>query len=335
MLLLPCAAVGIRVSEGAAITGIVFLPLDTPGWPPSNELAAQVRAIRSWRTPTTRHAPIILPLAIQGSEFQRRVWAAIARIPSGATRTYGELAVELGSTARAVGQACGDNRLPLAIPCHRVVAARDMGGFAHRTDRVMLDVKRWLLAHEEPAGVCADAVTALRGRSGLAKRAARPVPGPPSTDPLIDRFIDAVWLEDGLARNSLVAYRRDLDALGAWLGKRGTSISLGGEPELAAYFAEEHASTRATTADRRLAVLRRFYRWAVREGIVALDPTLRLKGAKVPPRFPKTLTEADVEALLAAPDVTTPAGRDDRTMFEVLYAAGLRVSELVGLKEAG
>ncbi len=157
------------------------------------------------------------------------------------------------------------------------------------------------------------------------------MPAPPSADPLIDRFIDAVWLEDGLARNTLVAYRRDLDALGAWLGERGSSIALGGEPELAAYFAAEHESTRATTANRRLAVLRRFYRWAVREGIVALDPTLRLKGAKVPPRFPKTLTEAQVEALLAAPDVDTPLGLRDRAMLELLYATGLRVSELVAL----
>ena len=157
------------------------------------------------------------------------------------------------------------------------------------------------------------------------------MPTPPSADPLIDRFIDAVWLEDGLARNTLVAYRRDLDGLAAWLGERGTSIARGGEPELAAYFAEEHASTRATTANRRLAVLRRFYRWAVREGIVAQDPTLRLKGAKVPPRFPKTLSEAQVEALLAAPDVETPLGLRDRAMLELLYATGLRVSELVAL----
>jgi len=174
-------------------------------------------------------------------------------------------------------------------------------------------------------------VTAARGRSGKAKRAAKPVPAPSSSDPLIDRFIDAVWLEDGLARNTLVAYRHDLDGLAAWLGERGTSISLGGEPELAAYFAEEHASTRATTANRRLAVLRRFYRWAVREGVVAHDPTLRMKGAKVPPRFPKTLSEAQVEALLAAPDVETPLGLRDRAMLELLYATGLRVSELVSL----
>ena len=143
---LPCAAVGIRV-RAAAIAEITFLPLDTPGRPPSNGLAARAcEQIGAYAGDPAR--PIDLPLAIDGSEFQRRVWAAIARIPSGATRTYGDLAEELGSTARAVGQACGDNRLPLAIPCHRVVAARGMGGFAHRTDRVMLDVKRWLLAHE-------------------------------------------------------------------------------------------------------------------------------------------------------------------------------------------
>ena len=174
-------------------------------------------------------------------------------------------------------------------------------------------------------------MTAHRGRSGSTKAAAKPAPARPSADPLIDRFIDAVWLEDGLARNTLVAYRRDLDGLAAWLGERGASILGGGEPDLAAYFAAEHAGTRATTANRRLAVLRRFYRWAVREGVVAQDPTLRLKGAKVPPRFPKTLSEAQVEALLAAPDVDTPLGLRDRAMLELLYATGLRVSELVAL----
>ena len=143
---LPCAAVGIRV-RAAAIAEIVFLPLDTPGRPPSSSLATRACGqIQAYAADPAR--PIDLPLAIEGSEFQHRVWAAIARIPAGATRTYGELAEELGSTARAVGQACGDNRLPLAIPCHRVVAARGIGGFAHRTDHVMLDVKRWLLAHE-------------------------------------------------------------------------------------------------------------------------------------------------------------------------------------------
>ncbi|HEX5639259.1 MAG TPA: site-specific tyrosine recombinase XerD [Burkholderiaceae bacterium] len=152
-----------------------------------------------------------------------------------------------------------------------------------------------------------------------------------AADPLIDRFIDAVWLEDGLARNSLVAYRRDLDGLAAWLAPRKAALAAAGEAELNAYFAEQHAGTRATTANRRLAVLRRFYRWAVREGLIAQDPTLRLKGARVPPRFPKTLSEAQVESLLNAPDVETPLGLRDRAMLELLYATGLRVSELVGL----
>jgi integrase/recombinase XerD len=157
------------------------------------------------------------------------------------------------------------------------------------------------------------------------------MPAAPSPDALVDRFVDALWLEDGLARNTLVAYRRDLDALAGWLGKRGASIGSAGEPDLAAYFAEKHGSTRATTANRRLAVLRRFYRWAVREGIVRQDPSLRLKGAKLPPRFPKTLNETQVEALLAAPDVDAPLGLRDRAMLELLYATGLRVSELVAL----
>jgi integrase/recombinase XerD len=157
------------------------------------------------------------------------------------------------------------------------------------------------------------------------------VPALAAADPLIDRFIDAVWLEDGLARNSLVAYRRDLDGLAAWLAPRKASLAAAGEAELNAYFAEQHAGTRATTANRRLAVLRRFYRWAVREGLTAQDPTLRLKGARVPPRFPKTLSEAQVESLLNAPDVETPLGLRDRAMLELLYATGLRVSELVGL----
>jgi integrase/recombinase XerD len=157
------------------------------------------------------------------------------------------------------------------------------------------------------------------------------VPAVAAADPLIDRFIDAVWLEDGLARNSLVAYRRDLDGLAAWLAPRKASLAAAGEAELNAYFAEQHAGTRATTANRRLAVLRRFYRWAVREGLTAQDPTLRLKGARVPPRFPKTLSEAQVESLLNAPDVETPLGLRDRAMLELLYATGLRVSELVGL----
>jgi integrase/recombinase XerD len=169
--------------------------------------------------------------------------------------------------------------------------------------------------------------------AGSARPRGRATAGPaaPAGDALIDRFIDAVWLEDGLARNTLLAYRRDLAGLAMWLERRAQSLASAQEASLAAYFAEEHARTRASTANRRLAVLRRFYRWALRDGLVKHDPTLRLHGAKRPPRFPKALSEAQVEALLAAPDVDTPLGLRDRAMLELLYATGLRVTELVSL----
>ena len=152
-----------------------------------------------------------------------------------------------------------------------------------------------------------------------------------SPDHLIDTFADAVWLEDGLAPNTLAAYRRDLCGLSVWLNSRGTKLAAAHEADLAQYFADKHATTLASTANRRLAVLRRFYRWAIRERHVAHDPTLRLKSARKPPRFPKSLSEDQVEALLRAPDTDTTLGLRDRAMLELLYATGLRVSELVGL----
>jgi integrase/recombinase XerD len=151
-------------------------------------------------------------------------------------------------------------------------------------------------------------------------------------DPLVDRFLDTLWLEDGLSRNTLAAYRRDLAGLSRWLSARAVSLPGASEADVMAYLASEHAVTRASTANRRLAVLRRFYRWAVRERVAADDPTVRLRGARRPARFPRTISEAQVEALLAAPDVTGPLGLRDRAMFELLYATGLRVSELVNLK---
>lgn len=150
-------------------------------------------------------------------------------------------------------------------------------------------------------------------------------------DALIDSFADAVWLEDGLSANTLAAYRRDLNGFSEWLAAHGPSLTSVGEADLARYFADKHAATAATTANRRLAVLRRFYRWAVRESRVAHDPTARLKSARQPPRFPKALSEEQVEALLRAPDTHTMLGLRDRAMLELLYATGLRVSELVGL----
>jgi integrase/recombinase XerD len=148
----------------------------------------------------------------------------------------------------------------------------------------------------------------------------------------IDAFIDALWLEDGLAANTLAAYRRDLVAWADWLALAGRAIDAAQESHLLAYTAARHAGTRASSANRRLTVFKRYYRWALREGHVGADPTLRLAAARAPARLPKTLSEAQVEALLAAPDATTPLGRRDRAMLELLYASGLRVSELVGLK---
>jgi integrase/recombinase XerD len=149
----------------------------------------------------------------------------------------------------------------------------------------------------------------------------------------IDRFIDALWIEDGLAPLTLAAYRRDLVLFSHWLaGSAGKSLAATGEADLLAYMSERHASTRATTANRRLTVYRRFFRWALREHLLAADPTLKLLAARQPLRVPKSLSEAMVEALLAAPDTDRPLGLRDRTMLEVIYASGLRVSELVGLK---
>jgi integrase/recombinase XerD len=150
---------------------------------------------------------------------------------------------------------------------------------------------------------------------------------------LIDRFIDALWVEDGLAPLTLAAYRRDLGLFAAWLEQSSDrTLEHTQESDLLAYMSARHAATRATTANRRLTVFKRFFRWALREHLCTADPTLKLLAARQPLRVPKTLSEAQVEALLAAPDPETPLGLRDRTMLELMYASGLRVSELVGLK---
>jgi len=148
-------------------------------------------------------------------------------------------------------------------------------------------------------------------------------------------FIDALWLEEGLSRNTLDAYRRDLTLFGHWLagqGARAKALPEATEADINAYFAARHAHTRATTANRRLTVFKRYFRWALRERLISADPTLRLLAARQPLRVPKTLSEAQVEALLAAPDTATPLGLRDRAMLELMYASGLRVSELVTLR---
>ena len=143
----------------------------------------------------------------------------------------------------------------------------------------------------------------------------------------LDRFCDALWLEDGLAQNTIAAYRADLEQLQAFLG---SDLLKADETALFRFMASRKG--RASSAARRLSSLKRFYQYCVRERHIGADPTLKLDPPKRAPRFPKTLSEADVEALLAAPAVGTAIGLRDRAMLEMLYATGLRVSELVALK---
>ena len=156
----------------------------------------------------------------------------------------------------------------------------------------------------------------------------------PDSQTAIDLFLDALWLEDGLARNTLAAYRRDLTLYAQWLAQQQPPLVLDATAEhhLQGYFAARHAQTRATTANRRLTVLRRYFHWALLERRITQDPTVRLLAARQPLRVPGTLTQAQVEALLHAPDPSTPLGLRDRAMLELMYASGLRVSELVTLK---
>ena len=145
---------------------------------------------------------------------------------------------------------------------------------------------------------------------------------------LLDAFSDALWLEDGLSRNTLESYRRDLSQFAAFLKGRGLASAQ--EADLFSFLASRKG--RASSAARMLSSLRRFYQYCARERRIAADPTLKLEPPKRPRRFPKSLSESDVEALLAAPEVKAPLGMRDRAMLEVLYASGLRVSELVSLK---
>jgi integrase/recombinase XerD len=152
---------------------------------------------------------------------------------------------------------------------------------------------------------------------------------------LIDAFCDSMWLEHGLSKNSLDAYRRDLKGFVQWLEAKVPArahLHAVQADDIGAYFAARHADTKPSTANRRLSVLRRFYQLALRQHEVVVDPCLKLPTAKQPTRMVHTLTEAQVEALLNAPDVDTPLGLRERTMLELMYASGLRVSELVDLK---
>ncbi len=149
VLAFPKMKVAVATRE-ARVTGIRYLPPAAETLAPQNALAERAaRQLERYRDDPD--ARFDLPLAIEGTPFQKSVWQAMCAIPRGRTRTSGELARALGGEARAVGQACGDNRLPIVIPCHRVVAADGIGGFAHATDGYLIEAKRWLLLHEAQA----------------------------------------------------------------------------------------------------------------------------------------------------------------------------------------
>jgi len=151
----------------------------------------------------------------------------------------------------------------------------------------------------------------------------------------IDEFCDALWLEDGLSRNTLDAYRQDIKQFAQWLSQeQKKELHAADQADLQHYLGHKfRLKSRASSAARLLSSLKRFYRYALRQNRITTDPTLNIDAPKLPRGLPKTLTEADVEKLLAAPPPDAPRGLRDRAMLETLYASGLRVSELVTLKQ--
>jgi len=150
---------------------------------------------------------------------------------------------------------------------------------------------------------------------------------------LLDDFIDRIWLEEGLARNTLDSYRQDLEQFSAWVQKAAEKSLLQVEQaDIQQYLAFKFPSSKPRTISRLIASLRRLYRFALRENKISVDPTLQIESPKLPRSLPKSLSEDDVVALLNAPDLNEAIGLRDRAMLEILYASGLRVSELVGLK---
>ena len=152
---------------------------------------------------------------------------------------------------------------------------------------------------------------------------------------LLDEFVDHVWLADGLAKNTLAAYRSDLALFAGWLAHDGNNLAAAGEADINGYLAHLHARKppiKASSQRRLHSALRRFFGWLLDQGRIQTDPLLNIERPLRAERFPKTLSEKNVEDLLAAPDVDTPLGLRDRALLELLYATGLRVSELVGLK---
>jgi integrase/recombinase XerD len=160
-------------------------------------------------------------------------------------------------------------------------------------------------------------------------------PASKSAEAIIDKFLDAIWMERGLSANTLGAYRADLVALRRWLAERDASLVYATRSDLLAFIAwrtEQGAKPRSTA--RQLSSFRRFFRFLLRENMIKEDPTIKIDMPRIGRSLPQSLTEGEVESLLAAPNVSDPLGHRDRTMLEVLYATGLRVSELINLKQS-
>jgi integrase/recombinase XerD len=155
------------------------------------------------------------------------------------------------------------------------------------------------------------------------------------TDPdagQLDTFIDHLWLEDGLSKNTLESYRADLSQFNAWLSKQQSELLNANQADIQQYLAVKFPQSKPRSISRLIASLRRFYRYALRDNLIQQDPTLQIESPKLPRSLPKSLNEQEVEDLLNAPDINQPIGLRDRAMLELLYASGLRVSELVGVK---
>jgi integrase/recombinase XerD len=148
---------------------------------------------------------------------------------------------------------------------------------------------------------------------------------------VIDQFLDAVWMERGLSKNTLAAYKNDLNGFSKWQIERGNSLKKTNAEDLHGYLASQSKNSARSTA-RRLSTLRSFYQYMCNSGQIKIDPTLNIDSPKIGRPLPKSLTESEVEGLLNAPDINSNTGMRDRTMLEVLYATGLRVSELVSLR---
>ncbi|MDZ4142385.1 MAG: site-specific tyrosine recombinase XerD [Methylotenera sp.] len=148
----------------------------------------------------------------------------------------------------------------------------------------------------------------------------------------LDTFIDHLWLEDGLAKNTLESYRLDLSAFALWLAQQNKQLLTADQADIQQYLAVKFPLSKPRSIGRLIASMRRFYRYLIRDNKISLDPTIQIQSPKLPRSLPKSLNEDEVLALLNAPNLHEPVGLRDKAMLELLYACGLRVSELVGVK---